>query len=78
MWKIRAMTAFVCSLRELDPTMDVWNTHTDLSGLPRFEYEPEPTSGRLAAVLPWFLALAGYALVFSIGAVVVFSRYDVR
>ncbi len=72
------MSAKARSLREMDPTMDVWNTHTDLSGLPRFEYEPEPTSGRLAAVLPWFLALAGYALVFSVGAVVVFSRYDVR
>lgn len=66
------------SLREQDPTMDVYNTHTDLSGLPRFEYETEPTSGRVAAVLPWLMALAGYVLVFSVGAVVAFSRYDVR
>ena len=66
------------SLREQDPTMDTYNTQIDLSGVPRFEYEAEQTAGRVAAVLPWFLALAGYALAFSIGAVLVFSRYDVR
>ncbi len=66
------------SLRELDPTVDVWNTHLDLSEVPRFSYEPEPLNGRLAAVLPWFLVLTGYALAFSLGAVLVFFRYDVR
>ncbi len=66
------------SLREQDPTIDVWNTHTDLSGLPRFEYAPEQTGGRVVAILPWLLTLAAYGLVFSVGAVVAFSRYDVR
>jgi len=72
------MRAKADSMREQDPTMDVANTQTDLSDLPRFAYEPERTGGRVAAVLPWFLALAGYALVFSVAAVIAFSRYDVR
>jgi ABC-type transport system involved in multi-copper enzyme maturation permease subunit len=72
------MDAKARSLREQDPTMDVWNTQSDLSGLPRFEYETEPTRGRVVAVLPWILSLAAYGLIFSVGAVVAFSRYDVR
>jgi len=68
----------MAEMREADPTVDIWNTAVDVTGLPRFVYREAPLADRIAGVLKPFLVLAGVALAAFAAAYVSFIRYDVR
>lgn len=49
-----------------------------LADMPQHKFEPESLSKSLARALPDFLVMAGFILVFFVGAYVSFLKYDVR
>lgn len=70
--------AMADSLRSDDPRVDWANTHVDLSGMPRFDYEPEPLESRLGASASQMSLLVLFSVIFLALAAVGFNRYDVR
>ena len=68
----------IAELQAKDPATDWWNRAVDMSDRPRFEYREERLGERVQAVLPEFVLLLGYGLVFFVLAYVSFLRYDVR
>jgi ABC-type transport system involved in multi-copper enzyme maturation permease subunit len=72
------MRAITDSLIAIDPTVDWWNTHIDLSGIPSFSYRPEPLAGRVVAAAPQIGLLLLFAFAFLAVGVAGFSGYDVR
>jgi hypothetical protein len=73
-WR-RALTD---SLIAIDPTVDWWNTHVDLSGVPAFSYQPESLGGRVVAAAPQIGLLLLFAFAFLAVGVAGFNGYDVR
>jgi hypothetical protein len=73
-WR-RALTD---SLIAIDPTVDWWNTHIDLSGVPTFSYRPESLAGRVVAAAPQIGLLLLFGFAFLAVGVAGFNGYDVR
>jgi hypothetical protein len=73
-WR-RALTD---SLTAIDPTVDWWNTHIDLSDVPTFAYQPESLGGRVVAAAPQMGLLLVFAFAFLAVGVAGFNGYDVR
>ena len=65
-------------MRRGNPTLDLWNTATDVHDMPRFVYREEALDDRLAGVLGPLGLLAGLALAVFLAGVLVFNRADVR
>jgi ABC-type transport system involved in multi-copper enzyme maturation permease subunit len=70
--------AVLDSLIAIDPTVDWWNTHLDLSDLPTFSYQPESLAGRVVAAAPQIGLLLLFAFAFLAVGVAGFNGYDVR
>jgi ABC-type transport system involved in multi-copper enzyme maturation permease subunit len=66
------------SLTAIDPTVDWWNTHVDLSGVPTFSYQAESLGGRVVAAAPQIGLLLLFAFAFLAIGVAGFNGYDVR
>ncbi|MFC2160564.1 ABC transporter permease subunit [Acidobacteriota bacterium] len=66
------------SLREIDPTIDVYNSPVDVSDMPRFQYTDEQLLDRIGGVLPFLTALIIFNILFFSAAFFSFIRYDVR
>jgi ABC-type sugar transport system substrate-binding protein len=61
-----------------NPAADVWNTATDMTDLPRFQYREEALGGRIAGTIPDFVVLIAAGLLLFVAAYVSFVRYDAR
>ncbi len=68
----------MASLREIDPTIDVYNSPVDVSDMPRFQYIDERLLDRIEGVLPFLTALIVFNILFFSAAFFSFVRYDVR
>jgi len=68
----------MASLREADPTFNVWNSPVDVSDMPRFQYIDERLLDRFKAVLPFLTVLIVFNILFFSAAFFSFIRYDVR
>ena len=68
----------MASLREIDPTMNVYNSPVDVSDMPRFQYTDERLLDRFEGVLPFLTALIIFNILFFSAAFFSFIRYDVR
>jgi len=66
------------SLREDNPTINVWNSPVDMSDRPLFQYRQEALGDRFVSTLKYFVALFIFNLIFFSAASVSFVRYDVR
>ena len=66
------------SLREEDPTVDIYNSPVDVSDMPRFQYVDEPLLDRLSGILRFFVVLIVFNILFFSAAFFSFIRYDVR
>ncbi len=61
-----------------DPTVDVWNTPTDMTDMPRFVYPGEGLAGRIKPTVPKFIVLIAAAFAVFAAGFVSFIRYDAR
>jgi ABC-type transport system involved in multi-copper enzyme maturation permease subunit len=68
----------MASLREKDPTIDIWNSPVDVSDRPRFEYHQEALMERLKAAIRFFVILIIFSLALFSAAFFSFIKYDVR
>lgn len=68
----------MASLKEKDPTIDIWNSPADVSDRPRFEYHQEALMERLKATIRFFVILIIFSLVLFSAAFFSFIKYDVR
>ena len=68
----------MASLRELDPTVDLWNSSVDVSDMPRFQYTDERLLDRIEGVLPFLAVLLIFNILFFSAALFSFIHYDVR
>jgi len=66
------------AMRKANPTMDVWNTATDVRDLPRFAYKEEALPGRMMSGLAPFVVLLVLSLALFAAGFAAFVRYDVR
>jgi len=66
------------AMRKADPTLDVWNTATDVHDMPWFTFKEEALSARIAAVFGPLILLIGLTLTVFVAAVVSFNKADVR
>jgi len=71
-------TKKIATLKEKDPTIDVWNTAVDVSDRPRFQYQQEALSDRFNGTIRFFVILLIFNLIFFTAAFFSFIRYDVR
>jgi ABC-type transport system involved in multi-copper enzyme maturation permease subunit len=72
------MNRKMAEMRKADPTMDVWNTATNVSDMPRFIYREESLGARIEGVFKPLVILLGMALAIFVGAVLTFNRTDPR
>jgi ABC-type transport system involved in multi-copper enzyme maturation permease subunit len=61
-----------------NPAADVWNTATDMTDLPRFQYREEALGGRIAGTIRDFVVLIAAGLLLFAAAYGSFLRYDPR
>ncbi len=71
-------TKKMASLKEKDPTIDIWNSPIDVSDRPRFQYQQEALIERLKGTIRFFVILFIFNLIFFTAAFFSFIRYDVR
>jgi len=72
------MTRKMDAMRKANPTMDVWNTATDVRDMPRFAYKEEGLPGRMMSGLAPFVVLVVLSLALFAAGFAAFVRYDVR
>ena len=68
----------MANLREIDPTVNVYDSPVDVSDMPRFQYIDERLLDRFKGVLPFLTALIVFNILFFSAAFFSFIRYDVR
>lgn len=68
----------MASLREKNPTADLWNTPVDVSDMPRFQYQQEALKDRFGGTIRFFVVLIIFNLIFFTAAYFSFIKYDVR
>jgi ABC-type transport system involved in multi-copper enzyme maturation permease subunit len=68
----------IATLKEKDPTIDIWNTAVDVSDRPRFQYQEETLLDRFNGTIRFFVILLIFNLIFFIAAFFSFIRYDAR
>ncbi len=66
------------SLKQEDPSRDVWNSPVDISDMPRFEYKEEALKSRWLGTIQNFLLLFFIIMILFSAAYVSFIRYDIR
>jgi ABC-type transport system involved in multi-copper enzyme maturation permease subunit len=72
------MDSKMAAMRKTDPTLDVWNTATDVHDMPWFTFKEEALSARIAAAFWPLILLIGLTLAVFVAAVVSFNKADVR
>jgi hypothetical protein len=68
----------IATLKEKDPTIDIWNTAVDVSDRPRFQYQEEALLDRFNGTLRFFVILLIFNVIFFTAAFFSFIKYDVR